>query len=54
MLAWIDNSHADYVIAAYAVAFIALAGIGVFSVRRYRRLRDALKSLPASQTEHAS
>lgn len=51
MLDWISQPHAGYVIAAYGVAFVALIGIGVFSLLRYRRLVAALRALPSQTSE---
>ena len=42
---WLQNPHADYVLAAYGVALVALAGIGVASWLSARRTRAAWQKL---------
>ena len=37
MIDWLQNPHADYVIAAYDVAIIGLMGLLIASYRAWRR-----------------
>ena len=45
MLDWMNNPHAEFVLAAYAVAAVALAGIGAASLLRWRRRARQWRSL---------
>jgi heme exporter protein CcmD len=37
MTEWIHNTHASYVLAAYAVALVALVGLAITTICDYRR-----------------
>ena len=46
MPAWLQNPHADYVLAAYAVALLALAALGFNSWSAARKARADFRKLP--------
>ena len=45
MIDWLQNSHADYVLAAYGVALLALAGLGIVTWCGARKARKQLQEL---------
>jgi heme exporter protein CcmD len=45
MFDWLQNPHADYVLAAYGVAAVALAWLGLASWLAARRIRAAWRKL---------
>jgi len=42
---WLQNPHADYVLAAYGVAAVALLGIGIASLIAARRTTQAWRKI---------
>jgi heme exporter protein CcmD len=48
---WLSQPHADYVLAAYALAVLALLGLGVASVVEYRRRARELRALSEGDSE---
>lgn len=42
---WLQNPHADYVVAAYAVALLALTGLGLASWRTAKRVQKAWQKI---------
>lgn len=48
---WINNTHADFVIAAYATAFVALMGLMLASFCEYKRRVKEWQSLPARRPD---
>lgn len=51
MMSWINDPKALYVLAAYALAFLALAGICFFVSRDWRHTRRLYAYLQAKQKE---
>jgi hypothetical protein len=45
MAEWVFNNHAEYTLAAYAVAALALIGIGLVSICAHRRTKKELQKL---------
>jgi len=51
MLDWINNAHADFVLAAYATAFVALWGMMIASLCEYKRRAKEWKFLSERRAE---
>ena len=45
MLDWLQNPHADYVLAAYGIAGLAIVGLGLLSWLAARRTQKAWQKL---------
>jgi heme exporter protein D len=51
MLSWLQNPHADYVIAAYGVVVVALVGLGVVSAFAAMRTQKVWHKLQSKNSD---